>query len=87
MFRIGTYFATALVVAGALACASAQSLAQDQAQAKPSRLKMTREHLHELRLKWSANHARYVACRKEVKAKGLIGDDRWFFMEDCMGKT
>jgi hypothetical protein len=26
-------------------------------------------------------------CRKEVKAKGLVGDDRWFYIEDCMEKT
>jgi hypothetical protein len=24
---------------------------------------------------------------QEVKAKGLVGDDRWFYMEDCMDKT
>jgi len=28
-----------------------------------------------------------VSCRKEVKSKGLAGDDRWFYIEDCMGKT
>ena len=40
-----------------------------------------------MRQKWSTNHARLVVCRKEVKAKGLVGDDRWFYIEDCMGKT
>ena len=25
--------------------------------------------------------------RVEVKAKGLAGDDRWFYIEDCMNKT
>jgi psiF repeat len=27
------------------------------------------------------------ACRKEAKTKGLVGDDRWFFMSDCMDKS
>jgi hypothetical protein len=40
-----------------------------------------------MRTKWKANRPKLVACRKEVKAKGLVGDDRWFYMEDCMDKT
>ena len=27
------------------------------------------------------------ACRGEVKSKGLSGDDRWFFIADCMDKS
>ena len=86
MFRTGICLVAALVLAGTLGSASAQSTAQETAPAKPSHFKMTRERLHELRVKWKANHAKYAACRKAVKAKGLIGDERWFFMEDCMGK-
>ena len=37
--------------------------------------------------KWPANKGKLKACRKEVKAKGLVGDDRWFYIEDCMEKT
>jgi hypothetical protein len=36
---------------------------------------------------WSANKPKYAACRKEVTAKGLAGDDRWLYIEDCMGKS
>ncbi len=55
--------------------------------AKPSRMKLTMEKLKEMKAKWSANKPKLKACRKEVKAKGLAGDDRWFYIEDCMDKT
>jgi hypothetical protein len=35
----------------------------------------------------AANKPRLKACRAEVKAKGLAGDDRWFYIQDCMSKT
>ena len=31
--------------------------------------------------------ARRPEVRAEVKAKGLVGDDRWFYIQDCMEKT
>jgi hypothetical protein len=37
--------------------------------------------------KWKQNRPKLAACRKEAKSKGLAGDDRWFFMEECMGKS
>jgi hypothetical protein len=40
-----------------------------------------------MKAKWSANKPKLKACRAEVKAKGLTGDDRWFYIEDCMSKT
>ena len=40
-----------------------------------------------MKAKWSANKPKLKACRAEVKAKGLAGDDRWFYIEDCMSKT
>ena len=40
-----------------------------------------------MKAKWTANKPKLKACRKEVKAKGLAGDDRWFYIEDCMVKT
>jgi len=39
-----------------------------------------------MKAKWTANKPRLKVCRKEVKAVGLIGDDRWFYIEDCMSK-
>jgi hypothetical protein len=50
-------------------------------------MKLTAEKLKDMRAKWSANKGRLATCRKEVKSKGLAGDDRWFYIEDCMGKT
>jgi hypothetical protein len=50
-------------------------------------MKLTVEKLKDMKAKWSANKAKYKACRKEVKRQGLAGDDRWFFIEDCMEKT
>jgi hypothetical protein len=49
--------------------------------------KLTMEKLKEMKAKWSANRPKLKACRAQVKAKGLIGDDRWFFIEDCMEKS
>jgi hypothetical protein len=41
----------------------------------------------EMKAHWSANKGKLAVCRKEVKSKGLAGDDRWFYIEDCMAKT
>jgi len=40
-----------------------------------------------MKAKWAANKPKLKACRGEVKTKGLTGDDRWFFIEECMNKT
>ena len=49
--------------------------------------KLTTQKLKEMRAKWKANKPKLKACRAEVRKKGLIGDDRWFFIEDCMDKS
>jgi hypothetical protein len=84
MLRKTVCLTAALIVAGALHTASAQTTTTD---AKPSRAKLTMQKLKEMKAKWSANKPKLKACRKEVKAKGLIGDDRWFYIEDCMDKS
>ncbi|MEY9431113.1 hypothetical protein ABH975_006428 [Bradyrhizobium ottawaense] len=40
-----------------------------------------------MKAKWSANKSKLRECRKDVKAKGLAGDERWFYIEECMGKS
>jgi len=55
--------------------------------APASKTKLTREKLSEMRAKWKANKPKVRACRTEVRKKGLAGDDRWFFIEDCMDKS
>ena len=93
MFRKIACVATMLVVAGALHSAAAQTAtapatpAPASTEAKPGKIKLTAQKLKELKAKWSANKGKLKECRKDVKAKGLAGDDRWFYIEDCMGKT
>jgi hypothetical protein len=84
MLRKSVCLAAVLLVAGALHSASAQTTTTD---AKPSKMKLTMEKLKEMKAKWNANKPRLKVCRKEVKAKGLTGDDRWFYIEDCMSKN
>jgi hypothetical protein len=45
------------------------------------------QSLKDMRAKWSANKGKLKACRQDVKVKGLAGDDRWFYIEECMGKS
>jgi len=93
MLRNHACLAAMLLVAAALHSASAQTAAPAPAAtpapaaATPSKMKLTIERLKEMKVKWSANKGKLRACRKEVKAKGLAGDDRWFYIEDCMDKT
>ena len=77
--RIAVCFTAALLVVGSSYGASAQT------EAAKSKLTVTK--LKEMKAKWSANKSKLKACRQEVKAKGLAGDDRWFFIEDCMSKS
>ena len=53
----------------------------------PSRMKLTVEKLKEMKAKWATNKPKLRACRKEVRRKGLAGDDRWFYIADCMERT
>jgi hypothetical protein len=76
-----------LLVTSSFQTASAETAAPATATAKPSRMKLTVEHLKEMRAKWIQNRPRLKACRAEVKSKGLSGDDRWFYIGDCMDRT
>ena len=93
MLRTIVCLVAMLLVAGSIHTASAQTTtaapaaSSTPAAAKPSRMKLTAERLREMKAKWLANKGKLRVCRKEVKAKGLVGDDRWFYIEDCMEKT
>ena len=98
MLRTGVCLTATLLVAGSLHMASAQSAnapaastpaatAPASGEAKPSHIKLTIAKLKEMKAKWAANRPKLKACRKEVKAKGLVGDDRWFYISDCMDKS
>ncbi len=92
MFRICVCLAM-LLVAGSLHTVAAETVAaapaaiQAPAAPKPSRIKLTIEKLKDMKAKWSANRGKLRGCRREVRAKGLVGDDRWFYIEDCMDRT
>jgi len=89
MLRTSVCLAAMLLVAGTIHTASAQTAAPAPAAttAKPSKLKLTADKLRDMKAKWSANKGKLKVCRAEVKQKGLAGDDRWFYIEDCMGET
>jgi hypothetical protein len=90
MLRTSVCLAAMLLVAGTLHTASAQAAAPAATPvpvAKPSKMKLTADKLKDMKAKWSQNKTKLAACRKEVKSKGLAGDDRWFYIEDCMAKT
>ena len=86
MLRTSVCLAAMLLVAGSLHTASAQTTTPAPA-AKPSKMKLTAEKLKDMKAKWSANKGKLKVCRAEVKSKGLAGDDRWFYISDCMDKT
>jgi hypothetical protein len=86
MFRTSVGLAAIVLVSGTLATASAQT-ADGAHQPKLSRVKLTVEHLKEMRAKWIKNKPKLRVCRKEVKSKGLEGDNRWFYIEECMDRT
>ncbi|WP_409998044.1 MULTISPECIES: hypothetical protein [unclassified Bradyrhizobium] len=66
--------------------AAAASDGAKPSRVKPSRVKLSMQRLKEMKAKWSANRPKLKACRKQVKAKGLLGDERWFYIEDCTSK-
>jgi hypothetical protein len=86
MLRTPVCLVAALLVAGSLSTASGQTPAPAP-EAKPSKMKLTMERLKEMRAKWAMNKPKLKACRADVKSKGLAGDDRWFYIEECMGKS
>ena len=83
----------AVLLAASLHTVSAQTAAPATTapaattEAKPGKIKLTMQKLKDMKAKWAANKPKLKACRAEVKAKGLIGDDRWFYIQDCMEKT
>jgi hypothetical protein len=85
--RIFIAAAIALSVAVSAPVAQAQAPAGGMDAPKPSRLKLTKEHINEMLAKWRANRPKLKACRTEARKKGLDGDDRWFFLSDCMEKS
>ena len=86
---------TAMLLAAALSTASAQTTTAPATPApaattsakSPGKMKLTMQKLKDMKAKWSANKPKLKACRADVKSKGLAGDDRWFYIAECMEKT
>ncbi|WP_369726077.1 MULTISPECIES: hypothetical protein [unclassified Bradyrhizobium] len=86
---------TAMLLAAALSTASAQTTTAPATPAPaattsakpPGKMKLTMQKLKDMKAKWSANKPKLKACRADVKSKGLAGDDRWFYIAECMEKT
>jgi hypothetical protein len=90
MLRIFVCLFALLLAAGQIHGVSAQTPApgaSSSPSANPSRVKLTVERLKEMKAKWATNKPKLRACRKEVRRKGFTGDDRWFYIEDCMERT
>jgi hypothetical protein len=77
MIRLVTPIAAVVL----LAFTASSSIAQSDSK------KMPTKRLTELKKNWAQNKPKLTACRTEARRKGLAGDDRWFFIEDCMGKS
>lgn len=84
----------AMLLAASFHVASAQTAAAPATTApaatttaKPGKMKLTMQKLKDMKAKWTANKPKLKACRGEVKSRGLTGDDRWFYIEECMNKT
>jgi hypothetical protein len=94
MLRTTTCLA-ALLLAASVCTATAQTATAPAAPAAaatttakpPGKIKLTMQKLKDMKAKWATNKPKLKACRADVKAKGLTGDDRWFYIEDCMGKS
>jgi hypothetical protein len=97
MLRVITFVAAVVILTVHLPGISAQTTSAPAATvapaagttsgAKPSRIRLTVEKLKEMKAKWSANRPKLKACRHEVRQKGLVGDDRWFYISDCMDRS
>jgi hypothetical protein len=87
MLRSGACLAVMLFAASVHAASAQTTTAPAPTDSKPSKMKLSMEKLKEMKAKWSANRPKLKACRAEVKAKGLVGDERWFYIEDCMSKS
>jgi Spy/CpxP family protein refolding chaperone len=86
MLRSATVIAAALVFAIAVAAsARAQSHGNDAPPAHKA--ESVKGRWSNMLTKWRHNRPKLKACRAEARRKGLAGDDRWFFLENCMDKS
>jgi hypothetical protein len=89
MFCTRVSVTAATLISAMIVTAAAQTPMSAPAAPAPkeSKMKLTKQKLSEMRAKWKANKPKLKTCQAESRKKGLDGDDRWFFIEDCMGKS
>jgi hypothetical protein len=87
MIRIGIIAAAAIILSAMFVPVSAQTPTPGAAPAATAKSSLTREKLREMIKNWKQNKPKLANCRKQVKAIGLVDDNRWFFIEDCMNKS
>jgi hypothetical protein len=89
MFCTRVSVTAATLISAMIVTAAAQTPMSAPATPAPkeSKMKLTKQKLSEMRAKWKANKPKLKTCQAESRKKGLDGDDRWFFIEDCMGKS
>ena len=76
----------ALLLAVAAPAAQAQTPGDGTTAPKASKM-TTRERINDMMSKWRQNRPKLAACRKDARKRGLAGDDRWFFISNCMEKS
>ncbi len=84
MFYTRVSIAAAALISAMIVTAAAQS---PMSAPKESKMKLTKQKLSEMRAKWNANKPKLKSCQADARKKGLDGDDRWFFIEECMNKS
>jgi hypothetical protein len=89
MFCTHVSVTAAALISAMIVTAAAQSPMSAPAAPAPkeSKMKLTKQKLSEMRTKWKANKPKLKACQTDARKKGLDGDDRWFFIEECMNKS
>jgi hypothetical protein len=86
MFRSAIVITAALVFVIAIA-ASARAQSHSDGAAPAHKAEAIKGRLTNMLMKWRHNRPKLKACRAEARRKGLAGDIRWFFLENCMDKS
>jgi hypothetical protein len=89
MVRSAIVIVATLVLLLGIAPISQPQAQNDGSASMPSHSKAapTKGRWSDLLAKWRQNRPKLKACRAETRKKGLAGDDRWFFLESCLGRS
>jgi len=85
VIRSALVFSAALALTIAIAM-PAQSQSHGDGAAPMHRAVTFKERWTNMVVRWRHNRPKLKACRTEARKQGLAGDDRWFFLQNCMQK-